>query len=404
MKQELSGMPVAEVVDDYFDYLNDSRHRLAVDVDGYAGQALANGNSAFHAENVAHAACVPADIAREDMLEATLDQISLCAGRAALPTAALVSANYSEYVLPGQERTIAHNLATIRQFQAAHPGLPFSYYVTTTSRGTLLTDIKEGVMGASLRSQQQLAGGQGRPLRNVILSSWDADTLHANEHYFDRLQHAHAAATTSAWMGFQPVRHDRLDNDRFPDANRLLGWFDLLTIGQTLHPQHFSADAMAFAVARGIGGVSINEQSALLGRAQRQAGPGNFSMTYLPYTRLVISARRLASKMAQGTQLMYHGLSSTSEENTHNSDITTLSEDVDPAYFNATLSRIVPKLLQCALPNCKSRELDKNPTAPEMVAYASSVARTAARTFGGVHNTTEIVESAIAVLRGAYNL
>lgn len=327
-------------VDAYMQRLGERAGSLSLtQADSLADQLDSNGTPAFHTAEPDQVVFISAATSREAQLADTLSQAARSARRSPRSPLIVVSANYQDGDAE-HERQIADNMALISSFGDAHPDLPFSFFDQTYPAGTPIGTVRGDTYNGGIRAHQRQAIEHGRPVRDLLLTNMDADTRGTPEEYFARLQRRYDATQAEAWMGYPVVRHEKLD-PRFPAANQILAWYDLL-IRATKNslPAHFSMNLRAYAADKGFEGDMSGEQFPLWRMAINKLSSSERGR--IDDLVVVTSNRRLVGQMAAGIAVGYSLLTAGGP------DIEKLTGDVSEDYYQYAIQNIVFQVFNAA--------------------------------------------------------
>lgn len=380
------------------DFINGLPPSYVESVDRLAGQLETHGNRQFHHTMPRDIACVPVELDRENLLETTLSRLAVQAQYSQVPLSIVASGNYtpSEF---HDERTIARNTALLDDFGKANRNIPFSYFLTQNEAGISIGEVCDHLFIAAIRQYQQKTSTAKEPVRDILLSRWDADTVNATPTYHAQLQQHYDASDVELWMGYPYLRHDRLDETLFPAANRLLAWGDLAQyVGKSSGPAHFAINLGGFALGDGFQNGSIGEHTQMYMRAHArlERDPLRANREHLPHTMVTVSARRLVAQMARSRMPQYAELRARPAGGPHN-QMPTLKHDVSEQYFNQVLPHLLRNVMENAYSDRKYelRKTGLYDVGDQAVEFARQTVRAGAFVFGNIHDTQRLTKKVI---------
>lgn len=390
--------PVDErLLDNYFlaQYHNADHARLHHE--DLAAQLTSNGNSLFLNEAHVQYVQVPLAAARESHTEQTLNELAEQVYDAPESAAGVISFNTPQKLSRAGRRQARDNAEVIDTFIAQHPDVPISYFKTQYQPGTTIGAIRNDIYGAVIQNLRKQYGTGDVP--DVLMTSWDADTLKVTKGYIADTQHHYARSDAMAYRSYPLLRHAQLDNDAFPNANRLLAWYDLIPqVGRGAAPAHFTVNLGTIGMAGGMARDTCGEQVKLWSTAGRHAkrfGGQTYSEA-LEYHRATVSPRQLVGKMALDRRVDYGGLTVQSVDGPQ---YAVLKQDVQEDIYNRSLMSIVATVYNRAYSDkvyMLHQEGVKDEDAHDAaLTYAQRYITAAASIIGNVHDTRTIVEAEI---------
>jgi len=331
--------PVGEVVDEFLDF-HERQMSERASLAFLGARLLDNANDAFLSAEPQHIAFVPAAAARKGEMDGVLEEV-----QAQRPHTdnfwTIVSANYPCTV--ADRSNIEENIDTIERFQRRNPDAPVSYFEWPYQPRTAIGEIKRDVYGAGIFAYREWAAYAGLPLKDILLFGWDADTRKMTPTYMGEARSRWESARVAAWMGHATIRHERLDNERFPRINRMLAWDDLTTtVTRNQGPQHTAVNLRAYAASRGFMPYwSIGEQSELIEVLARTDREG-VAAEAVGSATATMSARRQVAQMATGRAVRYGELYNTEDEAIVDDTFIQPQADIDAALFQDQLAQLLP--------------------------------------------------------------
>lgn len=205
---------------------------------------------------------------------------------------------------PGKGR---QNLNEIIAFQKEYPDFPLSYFMEAYPVGVPIGKVVRDANHAALLHAASI---DQKKMRNVLLIRGDADTVEMSDTY---LPNATAVARDTRHAGklvYPPVIHDRLDQERYPNINRLLDWYDLTTIHtRSALSAHFAVDALGYVMSGGLDAeCSVGEVMNIYRKAVKSPLLPGTSLYYLHNDYVRVSCRRIALRSAMEGYAMYDEL------------------------------------------------------------------------------------------------
>lgn len=387
--------PVDErLLDNYFLAQYHNADHVRLHHEDLAAQLSDNGNDLFLNEAHVQYVQIPLAAAREDHTEQTLSELAAQVHDAPQSTAAVISFNTPQKLSRAGRKQAHHNAEAIDTFMTQHPEVPISYFKTEYQPGTTIGAIRNDIYGAVIHDlRKQYASGD---VPDVLMTSWDADTLKATRHYIADTQRRYTDSDAMAYRSYPILRHARLDNDTFPNANRLLAWYDLIPqVNRAVAPAHFTVNLGTVGMAGGMARISCGEQIELWSTADRHAKRfgGQLYNEPLEHHRATVSPRQLVGKMALNIPVDYGGLVVETDSPRH----TTLKSDVREDVYNRNLASIVARIYNMAYDDklymlyqqgAKGRD-----THNVALTYAQNYVTAAACIIGDVYDTRAIVKT-----------
>ncbi|HSX16525.1 MAG TPA: hypothetical protein VLH86_00285 [Patescibacteria group bacterium] len=366
-------------------WINDMQGRAA-------DQLMANGNNAFRTADPQEIAHIAASMTREDM-DVTMRQAVRQAEAMDKPPLIAVSANYPEDT-PSDHPVLARNLDILRAVRDRYSDdLPISYFTEGFSSGSSIGLIRDGLFGGTMHHYRRISDARKQPMRDILCISWDADTVDATPTYWAQQRDAYRQTDKEVWMAYPNLRHDRLDPARFTHANSLLDWYDMrIFVARGSTPAHFAINLGAYALGSGFYGATVGEHAALMERAASRVSRNSVERHYLEQATAVVSNRRLAKHMAEGSKVDYGSLTSGGE---HMLD--TLEQDVSDEYAQRELAKMLPELFEVAFRDkmyqLRLRNFPGDVVGPALE-FANRFIRHAARRIGNHFGTDDLVKEA----------
>jgi hypothetical protein len=396
-------LPVARnLVDHYFDIeyalADPARFEHHADL---AQQLSDNANPSFRGADHEHYVHVLVAAASETYLTETLETLGSQLTDAP-DTAAVFSVNAPQSPTAKGVQRIQSNLEVITNYIDEHPELPISYFQTVYPPRTPIGEINADAHAAIIHLLHERYGRNVMP--DVLMTRWDADTLRATDGYIADTRQTYARSNALAFRTYPLLRHDRLDETRFPMTNQLLAWYDSVQhVGQSVAPAHYSVNLGAICLAGGMPHYASGEQQYLWLSAQRnldQLGRGG-TMESLPLRhKAAVSSRRLVGRLATGRLTHYDELVlASSEQRPH----ATLHSDVSEDLFNNDLEKTIGLLYESAYNRSVYEQRKQRVSAEDAVRpaahYAERYLRAGMWLFGDSGNTRDIIDNEIAYRR-----
>ncbi|HEX8763285.1 MAG TPA: hypothetical protein VF733_06050 [Candidatus Saccharimonadales bacterium] len=388
---------IDQQVDEYLQYLSTYPSFVQARRDELFEQVLSHGNASIREVIPAQCVAVPAEVTREDLLDVTLGKLAAQAKRARAPFLAVIGANLTKDADP-EHPTVVNNMDLIKSFQRAHPDLPLSHYLATYRSGTPVGTIKSDGFHVNSLVVAREASNARRPLFDTILTNWDADTVDATPNYFKTLQEEFAKSTTEAWSAYPGFRHSRLPESDFPNANKLLAWFDqVIAASVACSPSAFSQNLGSWALGYSFDGEAYGEMNRNWNDIKRTVGEGNYDFVAIP-EMVTTSSRRLVSQLATSKYDMRYKHLYAGET----APFVEIQSDVEEDSFNYILEDLVPKVYRAAYDDHASMLKTQGIVNVEEQsrAHAVDTLRTALATIGEAYNTRAILAPYISDQNG----
>ncbi len=258
-----------------------------------------NANHAFAKRADDGIVVVPALITQETTMESTLDIIR---GQNA-NVAVAVSANMP---LGGSDMEGAlNNVEILQEYQLAYPDFPLSYYLAGYSPGTPIGRIVYELYGAAILHGFE---ADGRRPRNRVITRCDLDLVNADAGYLPDTLSIFSSGKANV-ISYPTVLHDRLDENKYPNLNRLIGWTDKCAlVDRTMVSAHFSTDTVGYAAAKGVDpSCTLSECNNVLGRMASTHAMQPLSVERVDH-RVTVSCRHLARLALDSGYMIYTSL------------------------------------------------------------------------------------------------
>lgn len=394
--------PVDErLLDNYFISQYYNAGHLRPYHEGLATQLGEHGNTAFTKDPHVLYAHVPLAAASEIYTEQTLYELSAQIHDAPA-SAAVVSLNTPQKMNSRQQAQTRHNAEVVEAFIQDHPDIPLSYYNTTYEAGTAIGKIRNDLYASVIHGLTRQYGMAAVP--DVLMTSWDADTLAASKGYFAETQRRYALRDEMAYRSYPMLCHTRLDNNRFPNANKLLAWYDLVQYaGRSISPAHNTVNLGALGVCGGMSHSVMGEQVWMWNSVSRHVGRrfgGELYSEPLERHRAAVSPRHLLGKMAAKQKVDYAAIQ---VAGSNWQAYPGLTSDVAQDVYNGNIKNLVSQVYRAAHADkvyvLMQEGADKDSASVDAVPFAENYLNAAAKVIGDAFDTRAIVDSEIKLQR-----
>jgi hypothetical protein len=280
----------------------------------YGEQLLENGNKAFARGDFDALVALPSIITEEGGAAKTIDLIR----QQNVNSGVAISANLP---LGGTRMDVAkQNISEIVEY-GVYSDLPLSFYIAGYNPGTPIGRITRDLYGAGL---QHLVTSQGEAMRNIPMVRCDADPIDIPSDYLPQLLDGWQQDDRPNKCMYPVVQHDRLDEEKFPNINRLLDWYDLyLKLGKSFMSAHFAVDVLGYAASGGQSpDCAVSEIGDILDNMATTEGLPTLYLHQLGGVAITVSCRRIAKRSATEGYPIYDALYMSSDDHpTHRNEL-----------------------------------------------------------------------------------